>query len=165
MSEQLDIHNLTLESNEHVTTEEGDYRFKVSGYEIGYCQGTEKIPANTQQIIVKLEIPTEKGVVKVKNVFNILSKYLWSLRYFAESIGICSETGDFQFDVDKIEGLTGICHLNVETSTNGNDYNKVATFYSPSKAPTVADNDSIWQKYLNDSKNCFVTAEETPFNS
>lgn len=149
MSETLDLNNLTLQDNTMACAPEGDYRFKVVSHEIGYYSGnSDKIPANTQQIICHLEVPIDGDVVvKVKHTMNVYNKALFAIRNFSECIGLCGEKGSFSFNVDAIDGKSGICKLGIKTSANGNDYNTVETTYSPSKAPTVTANDEAWKKW------------------
>ena len=148
MSETLDLNNLTLQDNSHETVNEGDYHFTVISHEIGYYSGnSDKIPANTQQIICYLEIPTESGVVKVKHTMNVYSKVLFAIRNFVECIGLCGEKGAFKLNVDEIDGKSGIGHFIKSVGNNGNEYNSLETAYSPSKVPTVTDNDEAWKKY------------------
>lgn len=150
--QQLDIHNLSLKSNEFTVLEEGDYRFKVVGFSVEYSQGSEKIPPNTQQIVVECEIPSANGVATVKNYLTVYPKYLFLIRRFSEAVGLCEESGDFTLDVDALKGKEGICHLTVETSARGNDYNRMSEVFPPSKRPTVTDNDEYWDKYLKDKQ-------------
>lgn len=163
MADVLDLNNLTLEDNNFDCVPEGDYHFKVVSHEISYYTGdSDKIPANTQQIICHLEIPYKDTVVRVKHTQNVYSKVLFALRQFAECIGMCGEKGAFKFNVNEIDGKSGIAKILVQTSKNGNDFNKVDTFYAPSKAPTIIANEEEWKKYGTDGF-LPISEEELPF--
>ena len=158
MSNELNVHNLVLDDNTFEVLPDGDYRFTVASHELGYAS-SDKLPPNTQQITCHLEIPIIKdGEVKtvtVKNNFNVYKKALFAIRQFAEAIGLCAEKGKFTFDVDKIDGKTGVCSLTTHESANGNEYNHVQNFYPPSKVPAATANDDAWQK-----KDDFMPAPE-----
>ena len=147
---ELNLNNLTLDDNTFDTLPDGDYRFTVDSHEFDYYSGNStKIPPNTQQVICYLAIPYEKDgevkTAKVKNTLNIYSKGLWAVRQFVECIGMVPEKGKMKVDLDKIDGMTGICAITSYTGRNGNEYNQVQQFYPPSKAPTVTSNDEAWK--------------------
>lgn len=142
---EFNLNNLELDDNSFEVLPEGDYHFTVDSHEIGYYSGNStKIPPNTQQIIVKLRVPTADGEVVVRNTFNIYKNMLFLLRQFSECIGMCPEKGKFAFNVDNIDGRTGVCSITVGESARGNKFNNVQTFYAPSKAPAVTENDDAW---------------------
>jgi hypothetical protein len=146
---ELNLNNLMLDDNAFELLPDGDYHFVVESHEIGYSQ-SEKLPPNTQQIIVHLEIPVmgEDGyrTVSVRHSFNVWKKSLFALRQFAECIALMGEKGRAAFDVDKIDGLTGICNIGSYENAKGNTYNSVQLWYAPSKAPVVTANDDAWAK-------------------
>lgn len=149
MSNELNLNNLMLDDNTFEILPDGDYHFTVKSHEVGYAT-SDKLPANTQQITVYLTIPFMKdGTVETAEVrayFNIYQKALFALRNFSEAIGLCAEKGKFAFNIDSIDGRTGICSLSTQESSKGNEYNRVQTFYPPSKAPIVTSNDDAWKK-------------------
>lgn len=148
MSVEFNINSLELDDNLFEVIPEGDYRFTVESHEIGYAK-SEKMPPNTQQIVCHLEIPFIKDgelkTAKIRNKLNVYQKALFAIRQFVECIGMVPEKGKVKIDLDKIDGMTGICHLTVKESDNGNEYNQVQLFYAPSKAPVTADNDEAWK--------------------
>ena len=148
---EFNLNNLVLDDNSFDVLPDGDYHFKVDSHSIEFAQ-SEKLPPNTQQIVCYLEIPFEDNgeikTVTVKNRLNVYKKALFAIRQFAECIGLCPEKGKFAFNVDKIDGMAGICNITTGTSTRGNQYNNVQTFYPPSKAPAVTSNDDAWQTYI-----------------
>lgn len=166
-AEQLNINNLTLEDNTYKVVEEGTYHFKVVSHDTDFYTGTStKIPANTQQVICNLEIPfiDENGAfstAKVVNRLNIYSKALFAVRQFAECIGLCSEKGRENINLNDMDEKTGICEIAHREGNDGNKYMTVKTFYSPSKAPKVTMNDSEWEKYLNNE--FMVIDDDIPF--
>lgn len=149
MAETFNINNLELDDNTFEVLPDGDYRFRVASHSIGYAT-SDKLPPNTQQVACDLEIPIEKDgqikVVTVRNNLNVYKKALFAIRQFVECIGMVPEKGKANIDLDKIDGLTGICALTTYESSNGNEFNRVQMFYPPSKAPAVTANDEAWKK-------------------
>lgn len=168
MAENFDLNNLTLADASFETVPEGDYHFKVVSHEVGYYQPKEgsesKIPAGTQQLIFHLEIPFKDTVVSVKHTQNLYQKVMFLLRQTTDCIGLTPERGVAQFDINKLDGSSGIARFIVEAGNNGRDYNKVLTWYAPSKAPTVCENDAEWEKYKNNG-GFKPLAEELPFET
>ena len=97
-----------------------------------------------------LAIPYEKDgeikTAKVRNTLNIYSRALFAVRQFVECIGMVPEKGKMKVDLDKIDGLTGVCSLTTAETKRGNEVNNVQQFYPPSKAPTITANDVAWKK-------------------
>lgn len=163
---ELNINNLMLDDNSFEVLPDGDYHFRVESHEIGYYSGnSDKIPPNTQQIVCHLEIPFMKDgevhTTKIRNTLNVYKKALFAIRQFVECIGMVSEKGRTNVDLDKMDGMTGICSITTVESQNGNEFNRVQQFYPPSKAPVVTANDDAWEK-----KDDFMGASdyEIPFN-
>lgn len=163
---ELNINNLMLDDNSFEVLPDGDYHFRVESHEIGYYSGnSDKIPPNTQQIVCHLEIPFMKDgevhTAKIRNTLNVYKKALFAIRQFVECIGMVSEKGRTNVDLDKMDGMTGICSITTVESQNGNEFNRVQQFYPPSKAPVVTANDDAWEK-----KDDFMGASdyEIPFN-
>ena len=146
---EFNINNLELDDNSFYVLPEGDYHFKVASHEVGYAT-SEKLPPNTQQITCYLEIPIiEDGdtkTVTVRNSLNVWKKALFAIRQFVECVGMVPEKGKVKIDLDKIDGLEGVCSIVIVESSNGNEFNRVQTFYPPSKAPAVTLNDDAWKK-------------------
>ncbi len=148
---EFNINNLELDDNTFEVLPDGDYHFTVESHELGYYSGTsDKIPANTQQIICYLEIPFYKdGILttaKVRNTLNIYKKALFAIRQFVECIGMVPEKGKMSVDLEKIDGMSGICSITTFEGNNGNEFNRVQQFYPPSKVPAVTANDDAWNK-------------------
>ncbi len=148
-----DLHNLELQDNQFDMLPAGSYRFRVMGLEEGFYSGkSDKIPNGTQQLIAYFDIPytNDAGAYKiayVKTTFNVYARAMFALRQFAESIGLCRESGKFTFNMDAAAGRDGICEIEVRTSTNGNEFPSVKSCYPPSKAPKVCANDKEWENY------------------
>lgn len=149
MADNFNINNLELDDNTFEVLPDGDYHFTVASHEVGYAT-SDKLPPNTQTIMCYLEIPFIKdgtvATAKVRNNLNIYKKALFAVRQFVECIGMVPEKGKIKVDLEKIDGLTGICSLTTRESKNGNEYNNVSAFYPPSKAPAVTMNDEAWNK-------------------
>lgn len=148
MSEQLNINNLVLDDNSFEVLPDGDYHFTVTSHDVGYST-SDKMPPNTQKITCNLEIPYMKDgsimYVTVKNNLNVYSKGFFAIRQFGECIGLYPEKGKAAANLEDMDGKTGICSINTR-EYNGNEYNNVAKFYAPSKAPAVTANDEAWAK-------------------
>ena len=150
MAENLDLNNLYLDDNDFTTVPEGDYRFEVTDYELGYST-SDKMPENTQVIKVHMRVPYKADdgsivSVSVRLNLNVYSKALFAIRQFFESIGLMPEKGRAKMpDLDTMIGKTGVCRLLQGVSSKGNEYNQVDHCYPPSKAPTVTNNDDAWQ--------------------
>lgn len=146
---EFNLNNLMLDDNSFELLPDGDYHFRVESHEIGYSQ-SEKLPPNTQQIILHLDIPIESDgeirVVSVRHTFNVWKNSLFAIRQFAESIGMMGAKGKAAFDIDKVDGGEGVCAITTYENAKGNTYNNVATWYAPSKAPIVTANDDAWKK-------------------
>lgn len=149
MANELNINNLELDDNTFELLPDGDYHFTVESHEVGYAT-SDKMPPNTQQITCYLDIPFIKDgevkTAKVRNNLNIYKKALFAVRQFVECIGMVPEKGKMNVDLDKIDGLTGICAITTRESNRGNEFNQVSVFYAPSKAPAVTVNDDAWAK-------------------
>ena len=148
---ELNINNLELDDNIIEVLPDGDYHFTVESHEVGYYSGeSTKIPTNTQQVTCYLAIPYEKDgeikTAKVRNTLNIYSRALFAVRQFVECIGMVPEKGKMKVDLDKIDGLTGICSLTTAETKRGSEVNNVQQFYPPSKAPAITANDEAWKK-------------------
>lgn len=164
MADAFDINNLELDDNTFETVPDGDYHFTVESHEVDYST-SDKLPPNTQVIICHLDIPftNKDGELKTASVRHnlpICKKFLWKVRQFAECIGMVPEKGKAKIDIDKIDGMTGICAITTGTSAKGNEYCNVQICYAPSKAPAVTANDDAWSK-----RGDFTTLdEEDPFD-
>lgn len=150
MAEQFNINNLELDDNSFKVLPDGDYHFTVDSHEIGYST-SEKMPPNTQVVTCYLKIPyiDEDGnasSISVRNNLNIYKKAMFAVRQFVECIGMVPEKGKAKIDLDKIDGLTGVCALTTRETKSGNEVNSVQAFYPPSKVPAVTANDEAWKK-------------------
>jgi hypothetical protein len=146
---ELNINNLTLDDNTFKVLPDGDYHFTVAGHEVGYAT-SDKLPPNTQQIKCELEVPVmEDGdvvTVIIRNNLNVYKKALFAIRQFVEAIRMVPEKGKASIDLEKIDGLSGVCAVSVYESASGNQYNRVERFYPPSKVPAVTANDEAWSR-------------------
>ena len=156
---ELNINNLTLDDNSFDVLPDGDYHFIVDSHEVNYYSGaSDKIPPNTQVVTCHLSIPYYKdGVLttaKVRNNLNIYSKALFAIRQFTDCIGLTPEKGKANLDLEKMDGMSGVCALTTIETKKGNEMNNVTVFYAPSKAPVVTANDDAWTN----------RGEENPFS-
>lgn len=147
MNDELNINALELDDNSFVTLPEGDYHFRVVSHEVGIAT-SDKLPPNTKQITVMLEIPSENGTAKVRHYLNIYKKALFAIRQFSDCIGLTPEHGKATINLDNMDGKAGVCKLISQVSNNGNEYNRVDTLYAPSKAPLITNNDAEWERFM-----------------
>lgn len=149
MADNFNINNLELDDNTFEVLPDGDYHFTVESHEVGYAT-SEKMPPNTQQITCYLEIPFMKDgevkTAKVRNNLNVYKKALFAIRQFVECIGMVPEKGKVKIDLEKMDGMTGVCSLTTREGSKGGEFNSVQYFYPPSKAPAVTANDDAWAK-------------------
>ena len=167
MAENFNLNDMYLDDNSFTTVPEGDYHFRVVDYDLEYSTST-KLPENTQVIKVHMEIPfKDNGEVVNASVtlnLNVYSKALFAIRQFFESIGLMPEKGRAKMpNLDTIIGKSGICHILVGVSSKGNEYNQVENCYPPSKAPTVTNNDDVWNAPQAVQADGFEPAEVNPF--
>ena len=163
---EYNLNNLELDDNTFETLPEGDYHFIVDSHEVGYAKSS-KLPENTQQITLFLDIPFfnndgDLQMAHVKKSLFVAKKTMFVIRNFAEAIGLAPEKGKFNFDITKIDGRSGVCQLSVFESNNGNEINTVDNFYPPSKAPLKTANDEAFAK-----KDAFLEVKDdngVPFN-
>ena len=140
----LNINNLTLDDNSFKTIPDGDYHFIVESYEVTYATW-DKVPPNTQQITVTMEIPYKGEMITITKDLYLCRKFMFVVRQFAESIGLVPEQGRANVDLTLMNGMEGICSVSTQESKNGNEYNRIETFYPPSKAPAVTLNDADYK--------------------
>lgn len=157
-----------IDDLEFKTVPEGDYRFYVDHYEEDYYQPREgsKVPP-CPMAVVYLRIPfldddNEPQYVMVKSQLRLASNQMFNIRRFFESIGLMKEgSGKQKMMWSEINGKMGCAKITSTISANGNEYNNVDSFYPPSKAPLVCDNDRAVQamgtfRSVNDSELPFV---------
>lgn len=137
-----------IDDLEFKTVPEGDYRFIVDHYEEDFYQPREggKIPP-CPMAVVYLKVPFlfegEPQYVTVKTQLRLASNQMFNIRRFFESIGLMQEgSGKQKMLWSEISGKIGCAKITATISNNGNEYNNVDSFYPPSKAPLVCDNDS-----------------------
>ena len=149
MADNFNINNLELDDNTFEVLPDGDYHFTVESHEVGYAT-SEKMPPNTQQIACYLEIPFMKDgevkTAKVRNNLNVYKKALFAIRQFVECIGMVPEKGKVKIDLEKMDGMAGVCSLTTREGSKGGEFNSVQYFYPPSKTPAVTANDEAWKK-------------------
>ena len=131
---------------------EGDYRFIVDHYEEDYYQPREgsKIPP-CPMAVVYIKVPfmgddNDPQFITMKTQLRLASNQMFNIRRFFESIGLMKEgSGKQKMLWSEINGKMGCAKITSTISNNGNEYNNVDSFYPPSKAPLVCDNDAALQ--------------------
>ena len=133
----------------YVTLKEGDYRFKVTGFERGRFNGSEKIaPCNKASLT--LEVESEEGIAAVRTDLLLTKSLEWKISSFFRCIGLKKHGEAVVMDWSKVMGANGRAHIKVRQYTNkygeAKECNDVAYFidYDPDydKAP-LSDTDDI----------------------
>ena len=114
--------------NEFVDIPAGDYDFKITNFERGYFEGSEKMPAcNEAKITYEENVNGQEGRIK-QNLF-LHSKSQWQLTGFARAIGHMKK-GDDKFTIrwNEVLGATGRFKIKLR-EYNGKTYPNVDRFY------------------------------------
>ncbi len=122
----------------NVVLSESDYGFKVTGFERGRFNGSEKLGACPKAILT-LTIETEKGTATAKTDI-LLSKALeWKISSFFRCIGLKKHGQPLVMDWSKVPGATGKAHIKPKEYTNKfgqtRTYNEVAYFIDKEEEP------------------------------
>ena len=136
------------DGNGFVLLDEGDYKFRVTGFERGRHAGSAKIPA-CNKAIVTLSIDTPNGTAEVKENLILFKTMEWKLSAFFRSIGMKKHGERLNMDWNKVPGAVGRAHI-VQREYTGNDgtmkkSNNVGYFidYVPETAEQMDDPDDI----------------------
>lgn len=111
--------------SEFILLPEGDYCFKVKGFERGRHTptGAGKLPACNKAIIT-IDIPTDEGVASIKHNLFLHSSTEGLLSAFFGAIGFKKKGEPLKMDWNKIVGEIGICKVQIR-EYNGNKFNDV----------------------------------------
>ena len=128
---------------------EGDYEFKVTGFERSRFNGSEKT-APCNKAILTLEVESVEGTTTVRTDLLLTKSLEWKISSFFRSIGLKKHGQAVVMDWNKVLGSKGRAHLKVRQYINKygetKECNDVAYFidYDPDydKAP-FSDSDDI----------------------
>lgn len=119
------------DGREFILLEEGDYNFKVTGFERGRYPGGSKIPPCNKASIT-VEVNTEKATATVKFDLLLYRSLEWRISGFFRSIGQKKHGEKLTMDWNKVIGSEGRAHFKQKTYTNNygeeKTYNDVGYF-------------------------------------
>lgn len=98
------------EGNEYVVLPEGDYVFKVIGFERGRYIGSAKIPPCNKAIIT-VQVNTIHGPAICKFDLILFRTLEWKLCSFFRSIGQKKHDEPLKMDWNKVQGSYGLAHF------------------------------------------------------
>ena len=143
------------DGNELTTVEEGDYTFRISGFERARYVGSAKIPACNKASIT-VDILTKDGTPAICKFDLILYRSLeWKLSAFFRSIGQKKHGEKLTMDWSKVLNSYGRAHFKPRTYTNNNGEEK-----------TVNDLDKFLdydEEAINADKEAFMNSQDLPF--
>lgn len=111
--------NDTIESDgqEFVLLDEGEYNFKVTGFERGRFTGGQKIPACNKATIT-VQVKTVEGIAVVKFDLLLYRTLEWRISSFFRCIGQKKSGEKLVMDWNKVVGSKGRAHFKQRTYTN-----------------------------------------------
>ena len=117
--------NDTIENDgqEFITLEEGDYNFKVTGFERGHFPGGQKIPPCNKATLT-LQVTVPEGIASVRTDLLLYKTMEWKLSSFFRSIGQKKHGERLVMDWNNIIGKEGRAHFKVRTYTDRDGYER-----------------------------------------
>ena len=136
---ELDWEDEISRESDFILLPEGDYNFRVTGYERARHEGSEKLPP-CKKAIVTLEIDSPEGKVYIKHNLFLHTKCEGLLSAFFIGIGQKKHGEPLKMDFNNSIGATGRCKIGIRSWTNKNNgepmqSNEVKKFYEPKAAP------------------------------
>lgn len=135
-----------VKDSDFVLLPEGDYNFRVTAFERGRHNGSEKLPP-CSKAIVTLEIDSPEGKAYIKHNLFLHSRCEGLLSNFFTGIGQKKHGEPLKMNWSSVIGSTGRCKVSVRSWINkyGDEMqsNEVKKFYEPAansapKATTAA---------------------------
>ena len=105
------------DGQEFVLLEEGDYNFKVTGFERGHFPGSAKLPACNKATLT-LEVDTREGCAYVKHDLLLCRNLEWRISAFFRCIGQKKHGERLVMDWNKVVGSHGRARFKVRNYTN-----------------------------------------------
>ena len=103
---------------------EGDYPFKIIGFEKGYFNGSAKVPACAKATLT-LRVTHDEGTVDIKKYLFLHPMFEKMLIAFFRSIGRMHKGEEYTMDWSNIIGADGVAHIEPASyEKNGNTYQK-----------------------------------------
>lgn len=133
--------SIEKDSNDFILLPEGDYNFRVTTFERGRHNGSEKLPA-CNKAIIHLEILAPEGTVKIQHSLFLHTKTEGLLSAFFSSIGQKKKGEKLQMNWQAVSGATGRAKIGVRnwTATDGaiKQSNDISKFYPKEEQPAPA---------------------------
>lgn len=126
---------ISNKNEKKVLLNDGNYNFKVIGFERGYFNGSDKMIACPKANLT-LNVETDDGVAKIKTTLFLCSSYEKKIASFFRSIDSANNGDTINMDWSHILGSEGIAHFRVKNFTDRDgiehQYNEVAFFIDKS---------------------------------
>lgn len=126
-----------VKDSDFVLLPEGDYDFRVTAFERGRHNGSEKLPP-CNKAVVTLEIDSPEGKAYIKHNLFLHSRCEVLLSNFFTGIGQKKHGEPLKMNWNTVIGSTGRCKVTIRKWTGkvGNEMqsNEVKKFYEPSTA-------------------------------
>lgn len=123
-----------IKDSDFVLLPEGDYDFRVTAFERGRHQGSEKLPP-CNKAVVTLEIDAPEGKAYIKHNLFLHSRCEGLLSNFFTGIGQKKHGEPLKMNWNAVIGSTGRCKVGIRkwTGRDGNEMqsNEVKKFYEP----------------------------------
>ena len=120
------------EESSFILLEPGDYNFKITGFERGRHDGSEKLPP-CHKATVKVEIESKKGTAIINHQLFLHTKTEGLLSDFFVGIGQKKKGEPVKMNWNAVIGSTGKCKVGQRTFTNKNGedvtFNQISKFY------------------------------------
>lgn len=129
---------ISVDGEQFITLEEGDYDFTVTGFERGRFPGSAKIPA-CNKATLNLTVSTPEGTANVKYDLILWSSLEWRISAFFRAIGQKKSGETFVPRWNQVVGARGRAHFKPRkyTTKDGDErtVNDVASFYDAAQPP------------------------------
>lgn len=131
---------ISVDGEQYVVLEEGDYDFTVTGFERGRFPGSAKIPACNKAVLT-LTVYAPEGTANVKYDLILWSSLEWKISAFFRAIGQKKSGEAFVPKWNQVVGSRGRAHFKPRKycTRDGEERtaNDVASFYDAETAPAA----------------------------
>lgn len=143
---------ISMDGEQFITLEEGDYDFTVTGFERGRFPGSAKIPACNKAVLT-LTVNTAEGAANVKYDLILWSSLEWKISAFFRAIGQKKNGEAFVPRWNQVVGSKGRARFKPRKYTKDGEertVNDVASFYDaaaqqPTTQPTTQPTPTTWR--------------------
>ena len=148
------------DGQQFVILPEGDYVFKVTGFERGRYPGSQKIPPCNKANLT-LQVKTDDGIAIAHTDIILYRSLEWKISSFFRCIGQKKHGERLQMDWSKVQGSRGRAHFEPATFVGKNDgkehqKNEVERFLDYDESLMPPDEDDQFMEIPEDA--------ELPFN-